>query len=84
MVITERIWEAFSFGTMVLTNSVAASIVLKDAVVYFTDTQDCLKKIDFYLKNVSERQRIVNNGYDIFRSYGSYKHTAQTILNNIF
>jgi hypothetical protein len=84
MVITERIWEAFSFGTMVLTNSVAASIILKDAVVYFNGTQDCLNKIDYYLKNDSERQRVVENGYNIFRSYGSYKHVANTILNNIF
>ena len=79
--ITERVWEAFSFGCLVLTNSKAAEIVTNEAAVYYTDTQDLLNKIDFYLANEEERNLKIEKGYDIFTSYGNYKYNANEFIN---
>lgn len=79
--ITERIWEAFSFGCLVLTNSKSAEIVSEGAAVYYTDTQDLLKKIDFYLENEEERNLKIEKGYGIFTSYGNYKYNANEFIN---
>lgn len=78
--ITERIWEAFSFGCLVLTNSKCAEIVTKGVAVYYTDTQDLLNKIDFYLANEEERNLKIEKGYDIFTSYGNYKYNANEFI----
>ena len=79
--ITERVWEAFSFGCLVLTNSKSAEIVSEGVAVYYTDTHDLLKKIDFYLENEEERNLKIEKGYDIFTSYGNYKYNANEFIN---
>jgi hypothetical protein len=42
---------------------------LKDNVVYFQDIDDCLEKIDYYLTNEEERQKIANKGYEYAQKY---------------
>ena len=81
--ITERIWEGFSFGCLVLTNSKAAEIISEEAAVYYTDTQDLLNKIDFYLSNDEERNLKIEKGYDIFTNYGNYKHNTKEFINDM-
>jgi spore maturation protein CgeB len=79
--VTERIWEAFSFGCLVLTNSKTAEIVTDGAAVYYSNYQDLLNKIDYYLSNKDEYMKKIEKGYNIFTSYGNYKYNANEFVN---
>ena len=80
--VTERIWEAFSFGCLVITNSRAAEKISNGTAIYYNDTQDLLNKIDYYLKNENERLIKINEGYEIFVKYGNYKRNALEFINH--
>ena len=79
--VTERIWEAFSFGCLVITNSKAAEIVTNNTAIYYENTSDFLNKIDYYLENEEERLIKIKEGYDIFTSYGNYKSNSKEFIN---
>jgi spore maturation protein CgeB len=81
--VTERIWEAFSFGCMVITNSKPANIITNQTCVHYNDKEECLNLIDYYLNNEEERQKKINEGYKIFESYGNYKVNAREFINHI-
>lgn len=81
--VTERIWESFSFGCLVLTNSKAIDIISQGTAIYYNDSQDFLTKIDFYLKNDNERLNKIESGYKIFESYGNYKKNAKEFIDFI-
>lgn len=78
--ITERIWEAFSFGCLVLTNSKSASIVTNDTAIYYENYEDLNEKINYYLSNEDKRLEKVNNGYKIFENYANYKFNANEFI----
>jgi hypothetical protein len=79
--ITERIWEAFSFGCLVITNSKASEIVTNNVTICYETTDDLLNKIDYYLENEEERLKKIEEGYNIFTSYGNYKNNAREFIN---
>lgn len=79
--ITERIWEAFSLGCLVLTNSKAAEIVTNGVAIYYENGEDLLNKIDFYLENNSKRLEKIEEGYKIFTNYGNYKYNAKEFID---
>lgn len=80
-IVTERVWEAFSLGCMVITNSKAAEIYTNGTAVYYKDEQDFLDKINYYLKNDEERGKKIEEGYKIFEDYGNYKSNAKEFIN---
>ena len=79
--ITERIWEAFSFGCLVITNSKAADIITNGVAVYYENSEDFINKINYYLNNEKERFKKIEEGYKIFASYGNYKYNAFEFIN---
>lgn len=81
--ITERIWEAFSFGCMVITNSKAAEIITNNTVVYYENNDDFIEKVKFYLSNDKKRKEKIKEGYKIFTSYGNYKKNALEFINDM-
>lgn len=78
--ITERIWEAFSFGCLVLTNSKSASLVTNNAAVYYENYEDLNKKINYYLDNEDKRLEKIKEGYEIFEKYANYKFNANQFI----
>ena len=54
----------------------------QDLVVY-EDSEDLRNKVEFYLKNPEERERIARNAYEKVKEYHSYKVRIGTILENI-
>jgi hypothetical protein len=83
--ITERIWEALSFGCLVITNSKAAEIVTNETVIYYKNIDDMFFKLNYYLENEKEREKKIIEGYNIFTSYGNYKSNSKEfidLLNN--
>jgi len=83
--ITERIWEAFSFGTLVLTNGQTVDELTNNTAIYYKNHDDCIEKIDYYLNldNKDEFDYKIQKGYDIFTTYGSYKHSVKPFVNHI-
>ena len=79
--ITERIWEAFSFGCLVITNSKAADIITNGIAIYYENSEDFINKINYYLNNEKERFKKIEEGYKIFTSYGNYKYNASEFIN---
>lgn len=81
--VTERIWEALSFGCLVLTNSKTAEKITDGVVVYYKDVDDLLEKIKFYLENEEERLKKIEKGYDIFISERNYKKNAKQFIEHL-
>ena len=79
--VTERIWEAFSFGCMVITNSEAAEICTNGTAVFYKDEHDFLDKINYFLKNDDKRNEKIEKGYKIFEDYGNYKYNAKEFID---
>lgn len=75
-IVTERIWEALSFGCLVLTNSKLAEKLTNGVVVFFQNQSDLFDKIDYYLKNSDEMNFKIKKGYEIFESWANYKRNA--------
>jgi glycosyltransferase involved in cell wall biosynthesis len=66
--ITRRIFEGMACGKMVITDNLAPETGLKDMfidgedIVYYNDMRDCIEKMNYYIQNAEERERIAHNG----------------------
>ena len=52
-------------------------------IVLFNDQPDLLNKINYYLDNQSERDRIANNGFNRIKTAHTYKHRVDKMLNSL-
>ena len=50
-------------------------------IVLFNDKEDLLKKINYYLKNNYERNRICNNGFKKVMEEHTFQHRAEKLMN---
>lgn len=48
--------------------------------VYYTDNEDLVMKVDFYLEHEEERKQIARNGYEKVKANHTYRHRIQSIL----
>jgi len=51
--------------------------------VYYTDNEDLMFKVAYYLEHEEERKQIAKNGYEKVRTAHTYRHRIQTILQMI-
>lgn len=51
--------------------------------VYYTDNNDLLYKVDYYLSHPQERETIAENGYQKVKEYHTYGHRIKEILQYI-
>lgn len=51
--------------------------------VYFTDTEDMMGKIEYYLSHEQERAEIARHGYEQIMQYHTYEHRIHTLFGNI-
>ncbi len=86
--INMRIFEALISGSMLITNKIENNGFNelfeenKDLVV-FENWQDLKEKIDYYLKNEEEREKIAFNGYQKAINFHKYEDRVRFILGKI-
>jgi hypothetical protein len=54
-----------------------------DEIVLYKDNQDLLQKINYFIENDEERERIAKNGYEKLVSKHQYKHRVKKIFESI-
>ena len=68
--VTRRIFEGMSCKKMVITDRISESKQLDKIfkedheIVFYSTKEEALEKINYYLNNDSEREKIVENGYN--------------------
>ena len=84
-----RVFEATASGTLLITNRIKNNGFEelfennKHLVVYDGSYKDLKEKIDYYLKNNEEREKISQEGYRLILEKHTYKHRADFILSKI-
>lgn len=77
-----RVFDIMGCGGFLLTNYQADMFELfepdKD-FVYYTDYDDLLAKVEYYLTHEEERKRIAQNGYEKVKKYHTYEHRLALI-----
>lgn len=77
----DRNAQAMACGSFVLFKYVTpAEQIFKDTIGYFNTTEDCFKKIDYYLKNADERELIAYRGYKYAQNYLKTKGRIKELL----
>ena len=83
--ITRRLFEGMACGRMVITDRLSLDTHMNDIfienedIVYYDNMADCISKVNYYLYNSIERNRIAKNGYEnIMRN-----HTQENRVNVI-
>jgi spore maturation protein CgeB len=78
-----RFFEALSIGRLLLSDKVDGQDELAtdgEHYVSFSDWEDLDRKIEYYLKNETEREKIARAGADYVRIKHTYKDRLQMIL----
>ena len=81
-----KIYEALCCKSFVLCDNQKDAKALfrdKEHLIFFEDKHDLIAKIEQYLENPKERERIALNGYKEVITKHTYKHRIQTIIDNI-
>ena len=52
-------------------------------IVCYKNEADLLDKIEYYLENEDERNKIARRGHEIVKKKHTYKHRAETILSDV-
>ena len=66
--ITRRIFEGMACGKLVITDRLPDEVGLSEVfvegeeIVLYNDMMDCIEKINYYVENEEERERIAHNG----------------------
>lgn len=79
-----RALDVMGAGGFLLSNyqsELAEYFVDGEDLVLFSDEEDMLKKIDYYLQHDNEREKIAINGYNKVKKLFDYKIQVEKILN---
>lgn len=83
---SNRILDIMGHGAMCLcyrTSSLDQIFKENETIVFFDNYQECLEKINYYLENDSERERIALAGRNYVEQNLTWKHKAMPIINMI-
>lgn len=84
--INARIFEAMSAGTLVITNRIKNNgfeeifEAGKHLVIFDDILKELKEKIDYYLKNVEEREKIAKAGFYLVKENHTYRHRLQKMF----
>ena len=85
--VTMRVFEGSACGAMVLTDSVANGLdelfAIGREIVTYSDDNDLLDKVAYYLAHEEERKAIAQAGHERTLQEHTYQHRMQKILNSI-
>jgi len=83
-VVTLRTYEILACKGFLITDHVAsAEKELKDCLVFTTGENDLIEKIDYYLKNKEERERIAQRGYEYVTKHASIEARVKELYEYI-
>lgn len=82
-----RIFEGTACGALLITDATANGLSdlfeIGHEIVTYTNDEDLIRKIDFYLTHDEERLRIARAGHDRTRLHHTYQHRAQAIVDTV-
>ncbi|HUC92010.1 MAG TPA: glycosyltransferase [Paenibacillus sp.] len=80
-----KVFEYLACGTLCLTehNEELKKIVPESCLVYYTDFEDCQRKIMYYLEHEDERKEIARRGFEWFHRTYDYKTFWSNFLNAV-
>lgn len=84
--ITRRIFEGMACKKLVLCDRLSESKRLHELfqegeeIVFYDDVVDCVNKMNYYVENSEERERIANNGYEVVTEYHTQKQRVEFII----
>lgn len=76
-----RVFDIMGCGGFLLTNFQSDMLEYFEPdvdFVYYTDYEDLLVKVDYYLSHDEERERIARNGYEKVKKYHTYEQRVQS------
>ncbi len=87
--INMRVFEALCSGSLLITDKIKGNgfeELFKEGehLVVYDSEKDLFEKIDYYLKNDEEREKIAENGRDLVLKNHTYEHRLKFILEKIF
>lgn len=79
--VNQRIFEVMGVGALLLTREAEnlKTLFPADVVVTFKDNQDCLDKINYFLKNEAEREDVAKRGQQFILENFNYAQRMQEI-----
>lgn len=80
-----RTKEVWSVGSFLLTRKPKNITEITDKKIceYYVSHNDCLEKIEYYLKNDEEREQIANNGREYAMKYHNYDDIVKVLMEKI-
>lgn len=74
--VNQRLFEVMGVGSLLLTREAdnLKDMFPKDLLVTYSDENDCLDKIDYYLKNEAEREEIASRAQEFVLRNFNYKN----------
>jgi spore maturation protein CgeB len=82
-----RVFEAMSCGRLLLTDRIANGLeelfVDKKHLVIYDDLADLIEKVEYYLRNADERERIATQGQKEVHQKHTYLHRAKFVLKTV-
>jgi len=87
MSVNPRTFEINACATLQLTDiraDLAAQYVPGASIETFTSPEECIEKIDYYLRHEEERLRVALDGYAATRRAHTYEHRIAVLLEAVF
>lgn len=81
--VSQRIFEAMTYGCVVLSNSLHASIQTEGIVEYVEDKGSLERRMDFFLQNPQYIQQKQQRGYEFARKYGTNEYSISLLLETM-
>lgn len=81
-----RIFEIMGSGGFVISNyqeDVLEHFIPGEDIVLYTDYEDLMNKVEYYLIHEEERERIARNGYEKVKKYHTYYNRIEEIIRVI-
>jgi len=82
-VVVERVFEAMSYGCIVVTDNPTAEKITNGLVKVVNSIQEINDIIKYYKENPSERVKVQEAGYKWIKENGTYKHNCKLFIQKI-
>jgi hypothetical protein len=79
----QRIYEVLGIGGFLLTRNSSMFTNWEDSIATYDNADDCMQKIDFYLTNEEERNRIAKKGQDYVLTHYNYRHIMEQLSKEL-
>ena len=81
--VTQRVFEALSYGCVVLSDNPAAEEMTDGIVVYVSSKEDFLTKYNYFISHPDECKKKELQGYEWAKQYGTNRYAASLFVEKI-